>query len=217
MNLLCVLARVPVPGVGKSRLRSRLGDAATDRLAHAFAADVLDWATVAADAVLVVHEGPADLLPPARHPVTRCLPQAGGDLGARITAAVDAGFAAGADRVVIVGTDCPTLPDRLVSQAFAGLSLAAATLVPASDGGWIALGVDRPLASALAGVTWSSPLTGDQTIHALRAVGRSPLVLPGWYDIDDPSDLDRVRRDPAASTRAPRTTRAVGEIVALTR
>lgn len=216
MNLLCVLARVPVPGVGKSRLRARLGDAAADRLAHAFAADVLDWTTLAADALLVAHEGSANLLPPVRHPVAHRLPQVAGDLGARITAAVDAGFAAGAERVVIVGTDCPTLPDRLIDQAFAGLCRAASTLVPALDGGWIALGVDRPLGTTLAGVTWSSPLTGEQTIRALRAGGRPPLVLPAWYDIDEPGDLDRVRRDPAASSRAPRTTRAVGEIVALT-
>ncbi len=211
MNLLCVLAREPSPGFGKSRLRASLGDARTDALAVAFAADVLGWPVDAADAVLVAHTGvTCRLLPvPARAAVVA---QARGDLGDRIAAAVDAGFAAGAARVVIVGTDCPTLPAALLRAAFAGLSTAASTLVPAIDGGWIALGVDRPLGSALCGVNWSTELTGAQTVAALRADGRPPLLLSPWYDLDEAVDLDRVRADPGAALRAPRTTAVLAEM-----
>lgn len=204
MNVLCVLARVPAPGEGKTRLRARLGHEVANRLAHAFVHDVLDWAAAAADAVLVAHDGPAELLPAV---AGRCIvvAQVQGDFGERLSAAVDAGFEHGADRVVIVGTDSPTLPADLVDAAFAGLDHSASTLVPARDGGWIALGVDRPLARTLAAVTWSSPLTAAETIAALRDDGREPLVLPGWYDIDEPGDLDGIARDPASALRAPRT------------
>ena len=210
MNLLCVLARVPSPGTGKSRLRVRLGDAVTDRLARAFLEDVLDWSGTSADEVLVAHEGPAALLPPCGPAPCHLLRQLPGDLGVRIAAAVDAGFARGASRVVIIGTDCPTLPADILQDAFAGLTHAGSTLVPATDGGWIALGVNRPLWAALDGVAWSTELTGGQTIAALQADGRPPLVLPAWYDVDEPADLDRIRGDPGSLARAPRTCAALG-------
>lgn len=204
MNLLCVLARVPQPGCGKSRLRAHLGDAATDELAGAFAADVLSWGERAADALLVCHRGPAELLPPG-NAQRLVVPQVEGDLGERIAAAVDTGFGLGAQRVVIIGSDCPTLPAPLLHQAFAALDGAASTLVPAADGGWIAMGLDRRVRSSLAGVTWSSPHTGRDTMAALSAAGRPPTVLDPWYDIDEPADLDRVRADEGARARAPRT------------
>lgn len=216
MNALCLLARVPAPGAGKSRLRAGLGDAVTDRLTRAFVEDVLNWSTAAADAVVVACAGSTADLPLAGRP-RACIPQVDGDLGDRIAAAVDASFELGATRVVIVGTDCPTLPARLVAAAFAGLSHAASTLVPAADGGWIALGVDRPLGATLARVVWSSELTGSQTIAALVADGRPPLVLPAWYDIDEPADLDRVLNDLGGSARAPRTYAALEEMVVRTR
>lgn len=203
MNLLCVLARAPAPGFGKSRLRASLGDTSADALALAFVEDVLAWPMDQADAVLVAHTGSAFCLPlPAG---AGLVAQDDGDLGQRISGAVDAGFARGAHRVVIVGTDCPTLPATLLRAAFDGLATAASTMVPALDGGWIALGVERPLGAALAGVDWSSSRTGAQTIAALRADGRAPAVLSPWYDIDVAADLDRISGDTAALARAPRT------------
>lgn len=211
MNLLCVLARVPSAGSGKSRLRATLGDATTDRLARAFVEDVLDWPQDVADGLLVAHAGPVSLLPPAGSRAV-LVAQVDGDLGDRIAAAVDDGFARGATRVVIVGTDCPTLPAALLAAAFSGLSTAPSTVIPAADGGWIALGVDRPLGRILDGVTWSSARAGKQTIEALRADGRRPLVLPPWYDIDEPADLDRIGAETAALARAPRTAAALAEM-----
>jgi rSAM/selenodomain-associated transferase 1 len=211
MNLVCVLARAPEAGIGKSRLRARLGEATTDRLAGAFVTDVLRWAEDAADSLLVCHTGPVDLLPPARRS-RATVSQVNGDLGDRIVAAVDAGFELGAHHVVIVGTDCPTLPASLLQLAFSELDHAASTLIPARDGGWIALGVDRPLGGALAGVTWSSAATASDTIAALGACGRPPRVLPPWYDLDEPGDLKRLRGDEAARERAPHTWAALADL-----
>lgn len=203
MNVLCILARAPSPGSGKSRLRSRLGDAATDRLALAFVEDVLNWPMGVADEVVVAYDGAAELLPAGAW--CTCIRQARGDLGDRIAGAVDACFDRGAERVVIIGTDCPTMPAHLLEAAFAGLSRASSTVVPATDGGWIALGVDRPLGGALADVEWSSALTGELTIAALSTDGRPPQVLSAWYDVDEPGDVDRVRADRGGRHRAPRT------------
>ena len=209
VNVLCILARVPSPGVGKSRLRAQLGDRVTDRLAQAFVGDVLNWPVESADEVVVAHDGPPSLLPAGRWVA---LPQVTGDLGNRIAGAIDGCFDRGAGRVVIVGTDCPTLPAVLLDAAFGGLSQVSSTLVPAADGGWIALGVDRRLGGALTDVVWSSSRAGEQTIACLRADGRPPRVLPEWYDIDEPADLARLRTDPGGHLRAPRTYAALHDI-----
>lgn len=204
MNILVVLARSPLPGVGKSRLRSTFGDATVDRLSRAMVGDVVGWSVPAADAVLVAHSGPPHLIPEGPNPMMLA-PQVDGDLGERIEAAISTAFQRGARRAVIVGTDCPTLPDHLVAGCFDGLAHAGSTLVPAADGGWIALGVDRPLAGSLRSVRWSATTTAAETAGALQADGRPPLLLSAWHDIDEAADLHALRWDAAATARAPRT------------
>ena len=216
-DVVVVLARAPQPGEGKTRLRAQLrghhaGD--VDRLVHALAADTLEWAG-RARSLVVAGRGDAqalrDIAPCFAHHVA----QRGETFGARIENAIAAGFAAGGrdgpSRVVQIGTDSPTLPDWLIDSAFACLGSATdAVLVPALDGGWIALGVARPLHGALtaSAVRWSTEHAAADTISALRAGGRDVSVLSPWYDVDDADGLRRLRRDPSAARRAPRTSAA---------
>ena len=202
-----VLGRSPVPGAGKRRLRDSLGDGAVDVLCDAFVRDTLAWAGAGSWDLLVAHRGPAWPLAAIAGPRARLVSQAEGDLGARIDGAVSDAFADGARRVVVVGTDSPTLPDALLIAAFDGLDTACATLVPAVDGGWVALGIATPLDGCLDGVRWSRPTTGADTVTALRAAGRDMVTLPPWYDIDDIGDLRRLAGElrGAGSRRAPRT------------
>jgi len=206
---LIVLARSPVAGHGKTRLRRRFGDLVDD-LTVTLAADTLGWAGEGPWDLLLVHHGPTGALlseatlSPGR---LRLDHQVDGDLGDRIDAGISAAFAGGASQVVLIGTDSPTLPSALVEAAFAELDGAEATLVPAVDGGWIALGVSRPLDRCLRGVTWSSATTAAETIVALECVGRRVVLLGPWYDVDEPEDLRRLAADlrGEGATRAPRT------------
>ena len=212
-DVLVVLARAPQPGEGKTRLRRQLGQwrrTEVDRLVGALTRDTLAWACRSPE-VVVAGRGDAQELrriAPLAHHVT----QAGGEFGSRIDGAVDAGFAASGRhrdaRVVQIGTDSPTVPHALLDAAFACLRHGDdAALVPALDGGWIAVGVSRPLHGALgaASVRWSTEHAAADTVAALRAAHRRVTVLPPWYDVDDVDGLPRLQRDPAAAERAPRT------------
>ncbi len=207
MNALVVFGRSPDSGSGKSRLRTKLGSGRVDALYGAFLADVLGWELPPATAVYAVLTGqPNGLSRTAPH--ATFVVQPAEEFGDRISAALDHVFAAGAARAVIVGTDAPTLPAATVAACFGNLSTHRATLVPAADGGWVALGVDAPLDGALAGVAWSSPQTCEATRAALLRAGRSPLLLDPWYDVDDAAGLARLRRELRSGTgtaRAPRT------------
>ncbi|MFN2450794.1 MAG: DUF2064 domain-containing protein [Candidatus Dormibacteria bacterium] len=212
---LVVLARVPLPGEGKTRLRRLLAAATVDAIAAAMVADTLAWSANAEgfDRVLVAHRGAPGLLLRSAAPQAQWVEQAEGDLGARIDAALDKALEAGGVAVQI-GTDSPTLPRGLLDSTLEALDSAPAALVPADDGGWIALGITRPLRGALLGVPWSNRATGRRTIEALRRAGLPPRVLASHYDIDEPSDLLRLAADPGACQRAPRTLAAVRPLLA---
>jgi glycosyltransferase A (GT-A) superfamily protein (DUF2064 family) len=145
--------------------------------------------------------------------------QPDGTFGARIEHAISAGFAAGGARVVQIGTDSPTLPAALLDVAFESLRGADdAVLIPAADGGWVALGLARPPGGVLATarVRWSTGHTAADTVDALRGADFRVAVLPPWYDIDGADGLERLRGDPGAPSRAPWSLGALRRIDAAT-
>ena len=214
MNTLVVFGRAPEAGSGKSRLRSLVGSDLVDRLYEAFVADILGWDLPTATSLVVALSGAVDgvrALAPSAH----CVAQAEVGFGERIRAGFDAAFELGAERVVMVGTDCPTLPAAAVDACFSRLAGHRATLVPAVDGGWVALGLDAPLGDTLDDVPWSSDQTGAATRAALDRAGRPPALVEPWYDVDDADGLERLCRDlrgpgrRTAARRAPRTAAVV--------
>ncbi|MEO8899641.1 MAG: DUF2064 domain-containing protein [Candidatus Dormibacter sp.] len=211
MNALVIFGRSPDIGAGKSRLRTLLGSGRVDALYAAFLEDILGWELPPATAVFAALTGPPNGLRLTAPHVT-FLEQPAEAFGCRISAALDCVFAVGAQRAVIVGTDAPTLPATTLAACFDHLAGRRATLVPADDGGWVALGVDAPLNATLAGVTWSSERTCEATRAALVLAGRGPLLLDPWYDVDDAPGLARLRRelgDGTGTARAPHTARVL--------
>jgi glycosyltransferase A (GT-A) superfamily protein (DUF2064 family) len=113
---------------------------------------------------------------------------------------------------VQVGTDSPSLPHRLLTACAAMARGGGAAMVPAEDGGFIALGVDAA-AMARTGlhwlrrdIEWSTARTAAQTVASARAAGLDLRRTAPWYDVDDAAGLGRLSTDPrVASSRAPRT------------
>ncbi len=126
-------------------------------------------------------------------------PQASGGQGERERDAFERSFADGAERVVIMGSDSPTLPDTHLNAAFDALREAPAVAGPAQDGGYYLLGLNAsawPNASKLfEGIAWSSPEVMKQTLQRAAAADIELRLLPGWYDVDVPADLDLLRQD----------------------
>lgn len=115
------------------------------------------------------------------------LEQGSGDLGQRISRAVDLSFKEGADKVVVVGTDTPTLTAHTVLRAFQGLENAELVLGPARDGGYYLIALSRPVPALFVGIEWSSERVLRQTLTA--ATGLKVLLLEEMADIDRPEDL----------------------------
>ena len=115
----------------------------------------------------------------------RVVPQVGGDLGARIEAALTA--AGDGEAAVALGMDSPTLPPAALRAALS--PSADVVLGPAFDGGYWLIGWREPRPGLLQGIRWSAPTTLAETAEAARAAGLSVELLPFWYDVDTPADL----------------------------
>ena len=116
--------------------------------------------------------------------------QGGGDLGARLKRATAAAFEEGAERVVVIGTDCPELDDDLLREAFAGLGEAEVVLGPAADGGYYLIGLSRRADGMFESIPWGGPEVMERSLDRARELGLSVARLRVLRDIDTRRDLE---------------------------
>ena len=207
---LAVFVRPPHAGQVKTRLATLFGDRGAADLYQAFVEDTLRlclrvraagridlalWSTGADD---IVSEWATRLAVPVRL-------QPDGDLGAKLGAAFEAGLDR-YERVVIIGSDAPTLPIDLIGAAFGSLDETPLTLGPANDGGYYAIGASHSVRPRFEGVRWSTPDAFADTVKANAP--RQVATIAPWYDIDDAEDLAVLRAHLSVDrTAAPATAR----------
>lgn len=132
-----------------------------------------------------------------------CWPQGSGDLGRRLARATGRAFCAGADGVLLLGADSPTLPVSFLTTAATNLSRHQAVLGPSEDGGYYLLGLRQPLPVLLERIDWGSEKVADQTRRRAAVAGIDLWELPVWYDLDRFDDLKRAVGDLADPARRP--------------
>jgi len=118
--------------------------------------------------------------------------QCPGDLGARMADAFRRAFAAGAARVVIIGSDCPELTGPLLDDAFARLEHADFVLGPTLDGGYYLLGMTAYDPSVFDGIAWSTDSVCAATLEKIRAAGKICTLLPERTDVDTEADWRKI-------------------------
>lgn len=196
---LIVMAKAPVPGLAKTRLIPALGADGAARLA----ARLLDHAMAQARAAqlgdVILACAPdalhAAFAAQARSLGTTLVPQGHGDLGARMHRLFVNAFGQGARRVVLFGTDVPTLDAALLRCADAALADADAVFAPAADGGYALVGLRRPAPSLFEAMPWSTAAVMATTRERLAQAGLRHVELPEVHDIDEPADLVHLPAD----------------------
>src|SRR5437867_2101227 len=189
---IILFAKAPVAGNVKTRLQRTLGADATLALHHALSLDMLDKLTALSGfADIELH---TDITTEAwRNSRVTIAEQAPGDLGSKMLHALTAAQAQGREQVCIVGSDAPTLPLTHLHALLA--SQADVAFGPCEDGGYYAIACRRTHPRMFEGVEWSSPQALSQTEGAARRCGLSVERGQGWYDVDRPDDLARLRRE----------------------
>jgi rSAM/selenodomain-associated transferase 1 len=204
---IVVLAKWPRPGQAKRRLARDIGSTRATALARAFLSDTLALSARSAADRLVIAYAPA--LARARFagvaPDALLVAQPRGSFGTRLEHALGFGLAR-ARSALVIGTDSPTLPERLIERGFAALADADCVIGPAEDGGYYLIGASRALPSELFHrMPWSTADVFDETLRRARDAGLRVAVLPLWYDLDDDAGLRRIAQDRAGLRRAPAT------------
>ncbi|WP_426062118.1 TIGR04282 family arsenosugar biosynthesis glycosyltransferase [Hymenobacter sp. B1770] len=196
-NHLLVFARVPALGRVKSRLAAGIGKEAALAIYQELLAITRTAITQSGVPTTVWMADTAGPEPTAAEALewngmpTRC--QEPGDLGQRMTAAFAAAFAAGAERVAIIGTDCPGLRDTHLTQAFALLADHEVVLGPATDGGYYLLGLSRPHPELFLNKAWSTESVLKDTVADAERLGSRVAFLPELHDVDTAADLEAWR------------------------
>ncbi len=120
--------------------------------------------------------------------------QRGRHLGARMSHAVRQSLRC-AEAVVLVGADCPSVKGRLLSDMLSHLQTTDAVMIPAHDGGYVALGVKRYAPELFCNIAWGSSLVAEETRRRLEALQWSWVEMPAQADIDRPEDLALLEGD----------------------
>ena len=187
-TLLILFVKAPGGRDVKTRLKSVLTLKKRGQLYEAF---ILD--TLALSASLPTQRALActpDITDPfftrcQKEHATLLVQQEGDTLGDRMKNAFQWAFSLGFTKVIIIGSDSPTLPPSFLEEAFKQLHTVPIVLGPATDGGYYLIGARPPLPDIFSGIPWGASTVFLETIRRLRRFH----LLPFWYDVDRPDDL----------------------------
>jgi len=191
-NLLLIFTRNPELGKCKTRLAASVGD----ETALAIYIFLLEHTVSVTEQLQVDKEvhyteeiREDDLWDPE---VYRKKMQWGKDLGERMANAFRAGFNAGYERIIIIGSDLYDLNSTDLETAFEALSRHQVVLGPAKDGGYYLLGMTSFIPALFKNKAWGTPTVLETTLANLQQTNYTLLETRNDVDI-----LDDIRTHPA--------------------
>lgn len=199
---LLFFTRYPQAGAVKARLAAEIGEASALAAHNAMTQYCLAAADAAATTIgaslLVLTTGASQTEAAAwlgtRH---RYVDQGEGDLGDRVARGLHHSVERNAERILVVGSDCPALTSDIIVAGLHVLTSYDVALGPAADGGFYLLGIKADLAPRLSSLLADLPWGTDCARSALERnamrrgirIGRLPLLS----DVDRLADIDPVR------------------------
>lgn len=213
---LVVVAKAPRMGEVKTRLHSALSPGETTELYICFLRDtcsLMEAARAARPGISLVlcytPVGEEEAFEAIERDGSLMLPQRGEELGARLRHCFEDLFAAGYESVVVMDADSPTLPSEHLVAAFDQIkSDRTVVLGPTADGGYYLVGMRRLHPQLFERITWSTERVLAETCEQAREAGLEVILLPEWYDVDTPEELERLESEIGCGGDAAQFTRA---------
>lgn len=194
---VALLCRAPIPGFAKTRLIPHLGETETARLQEEL---ILQAVCTALDSSV----GPVELWcdPDETHPFfgmimkkypVRLTAQPPGDRGTRLHTSASGALTA-ADGVILMGVDCPIMPQYYLEEAAAALTRGCdVTVGPAEDGSYVLLGLRHASETLFSDISWGTPLVFAQTQARIAQLGWRCHTLAALWNVNTPADYQRWR------------------------
>lgn len=196
-RVLIVFAKEPVLGSVKTRLKSCFVDKKLLRLYRAFVKDTLDTAMGVRCGMRIL----AFLSPNEPHFLKsvgrdfELIEQKGANLGERMHNAFIYAKRKKAKKIVIIGTDSPTLPREIIEKSFRELDRRDLVLRPSNDGGYYLVGLKEPCFNLFKNIQWSFSDVLDKTLNKAKNLDKTVALLDKWYDVDDRRALTGLKKD----------------------
>jgi len=194
---LLIVGKAPVPGRTKTRLVPPLSPEEAAELYRGF---LLDCVSLGLDLgwerVSVIHPaGSGDVLAALLPPRVLLVEQAGHGLGDALSSAFARHLGEGFQRVVLIGSDNPTLPLEPIREACTVLDEDDLSIGPTVDGGYYLIGMRAAHLGVFSQIEWSTSRVYVQTLAQAQVLGLRVRAVQEWYDVDEPPDLARLRGD----------------------
>ena len=196
---ILIFAKAPRPGAVKTRLIPVLGEQGAAELHGRLLEGVVSLAVQSGLAPVECWCAPDDT-----HPVFAGLKdrygiefhtQRGSDLGQRMFHAARNALVH-ADSVLLIGVDCAVLAATHLVQALQWLAAGTdAVLGPAEDGGYVLMGLSRVDDALFREMPWGGEQVAELTRERLRGLRWTWRELEPLWDVDRPSDLERLDRE----------------------
>ena len=189
-NALILFARDPILGKVKTRLSPFLADDVILNLYTCFLQDSLDNIGKVENVDRFVGVAPSNesgFFTGTLGSDIRMFVQEGENLGDKMRWAIQDRFTEGYEKVVIIGSDSPSLPASYINKAMS--SDKDMVLGPSTDGGYYLIGMCGKVVEVFKDVTWGTETVLQETCEHLVQNGASLDLLPVWYDVDTPEDL----------------------------
>jgi uncharacterized protein len=121
--------------------------------------------------------------------------QVGANLGERMANAL-ADALTRSECALLIGSDIAVMNAAILGDALVRLQDGAdVVVVPAEDGGYVLVGLRRAAPELFRDMVWSSPQVMAETRQRARMANLRLFELPALWDVDNPSDLQRLRRE----------------------
>jgi uncharacterized protein len=120
------------------------------------------------------------------------LPQVEGDLGIKMRSAFADTFQKNSERIVIIGTDCPSIDCQILASAFDALQDDDLVLGEAVDGGYYLIGLSKLFPELFSNINWGTNQVFAATQSIAKKLDLGIAYLPILRDLDRPEDLSLI-------------------------
>ncbi len=196
---MIVFVKAPRPGTVKTRIAKTAGAARACAIYRELVGNVLQClGSIRGAQLRFAPDDAANEIKPWLRADWTAIPQGGGDLGERLQRAFADAFTSGAERVVIVGSDCPEVCAADIEAACQQLKTHDLVLGPAVDGGYWLIGMHARQPELFRAIAWSSDEVLAQTLARAKSLGLRIQLLRILGDIDTEADWNAYVRERSA-------------------
>jgi rSAM/selenodomain-associated transferase 1 len=192
-SCIIVFAKAPIMGHVKTRLAEDMDASAVLSLYRNFVKDIIDKIFDMGHHIKIFYDpsGSESLMREWLGDRHELVLQTGSDLGQKMANAFEYVFRNGTNQALLMGTDFPDLPKKIISDAMHVLKTNDAVIGPTIDGGYYLIGFSSAtyLPMLFTDIPWGTSAVFQKTMDIFLSSGFVVHRLPEWRDVDVYDDL----------------------------